>query len=134
MKLRFSIKKSESFEVVIMSILTSPYLLVTSGLIAFLMQFFFELTYISTNTPPGLEDDNTAITRNLNILQSHPSCGIPSGGREECWWNCTRCFNAFFQVIYFKHPGFLNLILYQSCNPISITNLFWQMLSISYPG
>ena len=84
-----------------MSIWTNPYLLVTSGLIAFIMQFLFELTNI-TNNVPLLMDRNTenkkVNTRNLNILQSHPNCGVASGGREECWWNCSRK-GGYFTVI-----------------------------------
>ena len=85
----------------IMSIWTNPYLLFTSGLIAFLMQFFFEISNISKL--PLLKNDNintkTAITRNLNFLQSHPDCGITSGGRKECWWNCTVA-NFYFIDIF----------------------------------
>ena len=78
-----------------MSIWTNPYLLITSGFIAFLMQFLFELTNITNNVSLLMDrnTENKKVTKNLNILQSHPKCGVASGGREECWWNCSR--NSF---------------------------------------
>ena len=73
--------------------------IITSAFLAIVMQ------YIGQNWVPLLEgnSDNadSAITRNLNVLQSHPQCGITSGGREECWWGCTTQ-NGYFTVIHFK--------------------------------
>ena len=74
-----------------MSIFTTPTFILTSAFVAFLVQVIFNMVNIWSDVP--LLADGTseaAITRNLNILQSHPRCGLTSGGREECWWNCSR--------------------------------------------
>ena len=66
-----------------MSVFTSPVLILGSAVMAFMTQLFLQLIIFSE--VPMLPDNN-----NLNILQSHPRCGITTGGREECWWDCSR--------------------------------------------
>ena len=34
--------------------------------------------------------DVPLLTVTIDLLQSHPRCGLTSGGREECWWGCDR--------------------------------------------
>ena len=90
-----------------MSIFINPTFLMGSGaglLLAFLIQGLFDLVNISSNVPL-LEEQSSRIatTRNLKILQSHPKCGVTSGGREECWWNCSKEItdgnSIFFEVV-----------------------------------
>ena len=85
-----------------MSIFTNPTVIFASAFVAFVTQMFFEIIIISN--VPKLEEDKTqtesAITRNINILQSHPRCGLTSGGREECWWNCSGKTDLFGDNVY----------------------------------
>ena len=91
-----------------MSIFINPTFLMGSGaglLLAFLIQGLFDLVNISSNVPLLLKEQSSRIatTRNLKILQSHPKCGVTSGGREECWWNCSKEItdgnSIFFEVV-----------------------------------
>ena len=99
-----------------MSIFTNLTVILASAFVAFVTQMFFEMIIISN--VPKLEDDNTqtetAVTRNLNILQSHPRCGITSGGREECWWNCSQLNivggNNVYVVIFVISKFYLTFI------------------------
>ena len=74
-----------------MSIFLNPAFILTTAFMTFVMQmmrnFWFDVPQLTDGTSSETE---TAIARNLNILQSHPSCGLTSGGREECWWGCDR--------------------------------------------
>ena len=83
----------------IMSIFTNPILILGSALTAFLTHLFLQSLIFSD--VPMLTDNN-----NLNILQSHPRCGITTGGREECWWNCSRKrtrFGAYVFTVNISH-------------------------------
>ena len=93
-----------------MSIFINPTFLMGSAFLAFVMQVFFDLA-VNISSVPMLEEDNTKTvitTRNLNILQSHPMCGVTfDKGREECWWNCSKETSVswhwgFFEVISMK--------------------------------
>ena len=81
---------SELEEDLIMSLITNPYFIIASGVLALITQFLFDLVNISSNVPMlETDDSDMAMSRNLNILQSHPECGMTfDRGREECWWNC----------------------------------------------
>ena len=85
------------FQFIIMSILTNPMVLLASAFVAFVTKLLLNMVIISTNVPL-LEDQS------LNVLQSHPRCGITSGGREECWWKCERKIGndnfGYFKVIF----------------------------------
>ena len=74
-----------------MSIFLNPAFILTTAFMAFVMQeiinYWFDVPLLTDGTATETE---TAVTRNLNLLQSHPRCGLTSGGREECWWGCDR--------------------------------------------
>ena len=70
-----------------MAVLPNTTLILASAFIAFVVQVLFSVLNIWSNVPL-LEANQT--NTNLNILQSHPMCGITSGGREECWWTCEK--------------------------------------------
>ena len=69
-----------------MLIFLNPAFILTTAFMAFVMQsmwnFWFDV--------PLLTDGTSTENVNSNILQSHPRCGLTSGGREECWWGCER--------------------------------------------
>ena len=69
-----------------MSIFTNPTVIIVSALLAFVAQMVLDL--VSNLNVPMLEAEQSETIS--NVLQNHPRCGITSGGREECWWNCTR--------------------------------------------
>ena len=75
-----------------MSIFTNPTVIIVSALLAFVAQMVLDL--VSNPNVPMLEADQSETIFNSNVLQNHPRCGIISGGREECWWNCTRTTTA----------------------------------------
>ena len=67
--------------------LTIPFLLfgsVATIVIYGIVTFFL-------NQVPLLEN-NSVIARNINVLQDHPMCGIPTGGKDECWWSCSKLY------------------------------------------
>ena len=87
-----------------MNILADPTVIITFAFLAFVIQVIFEVGQIWV---PLLEGDSnnadSAITRNLNVLQSHPQCGITSGGRDECWWGCTSHEDDLFTVSLYEY-------------------------------
>ena len=76
-----------------MSLLFNPAFILTTAFMAFVMQmirnYWFSVPLLTDGTSTETETE-TAIARNLNVLQSHPMCGLTSEGREECWWGCDR--------------------------------------------
>ena len=77
-----------------MTLLLNPTFLLGSAFMAFVLQvmmnFWFDVPLLTNVTSTETETE-AAITRNLNILQSHPRCGLTfDKGREECWWGCDR--------------------------------------------
>ena len=93
---------SELIYFIKMTLLLNPTLILTTALVTFVMQalwnFWFDVPLLTDGTSTETE---TAIARNLNILQSHPRCGLTSGGREECWWGCDRQYRGgYFTVIF----------------------------------
>ena len=93
-----------------MAIWLNPAFILTTGLIAFVTQvlrnYWFDVPLLTDGTSTETE---TAVARNLNLLQSHPRCGLTSGGREECWWGCDRkntlygfMFKVKFMIDYKK--------------------------------
>ena len=76
-----------------MSIFLNPIFILTTAFMAFVTQVmwnnWFDVPLLTDGTSTETETE-TAVTRNLNLLQSHPRCGLTSGGREECWWGCDR--------------------------------------------
>ena len=87
-----------------MSIFLNPIFILTTAFMAFVAQVmwnnWFDVPLLTDGTSTETE---TAVTRNLNLLQSHPRCGLTSGGREECWWGCDRKSDGYgsyyFRVI-----------------------------------
>ena len=78
-----------------MAILVTPTVIFTSAFTAFVMQVIISMMNLwsdvplLTNVTSTDTETEAAITRNLNILQSHPRCGLTfDKGREECWWGC----------------------------------------------
>ena len=86
-----------------MSILLNPVFILTTALMTFVVQvmrnYWFDVPLLTDGTSTKIEMD-TIISRNLNILQSHPRCGLTSGGREECWWGCERHPVNGYKVIF----------------------------------
>ena len=86
-----------------MSILLNPVFILTTALMTFVVQvmrnYWFDVPLLTDGTSTEIEMD-TIISRNLNILQSHPRCGLTSGGREECWWGCERHPVNGYKVIF----------------------------------
>ena len=84
-----------------MSIFLNPTFILMTAFMAFVMQvvrnFLFDVPLLTDGTSTETETE-TAITRNLNILESHPRCGLTSGGREECWWGCDRKYVSGFYI------------------------------------
>ena len=78
-----------------MAILVTPTVIFTSAFTAFVLQVIISMMNLwsdvplLTNVTSTETETEAAITRNLNILQSHPRCGLTfDKGREECWWGC----------------------------------------------
>ena len=68
----------------------SNFPLLTAGTSTEIMNLWSNFPLLPDGTSTETET-KTAVTRNLNnVLESHPRCGITSGGREECWWGCDR--------------------------------------------
>ena len=88
-----------------MTLLINPAFILASAFMAFVLQvmrnFWFDVPLLMDRSSTETE---VAITRNLNILQSHPRCGLTfDKGREECWWGCDRKqvgFYGYFTVIF----------------------------------
>ena len=78
--------------------LTIPFLLF--GSVATLVIYGI-LTFFLNQVP--LLEDNSVTARNINVLQDHPMCGIPTGGKDECWWSCSK--------IYASSPGDFGITL-----------------------
>ena len=97
-----------------MAILVTPTVIFTSAFTAFVMQVIFSMMNLwsdvplLTNVTSTDTETEAAITRNLNILQSHPRCGLTfDKGREECWWGCDRKYagrEIYFTVIFIFEP------------------------------
>ena len=95
-----------------MAILVTPTVIFTSAFTAFVMQVIISMMNLWFDVPLLTNVTSTeteaAITRNLNILQSHPRCGLTfDKGREECWWGCHRKwvdFEIYFMVIFTFEP------------------------------
>ena len=87
-----------------MTILLNPTFILASAFMAFVMQsiwnFWFDVPLLTDRTSIETETE-TAIARNLNLLQSHPRCGLTSGGREECWWGCDRKISFLLSSTFF---------------------------------
>ena len=82
-----------------MSIFLNPAFILTAFM-AFVMQMIWNY-WSDVPLLTGETSTETAVTRNINMLQSHPRCGLTSGGREECWWGCDRPFaGGLFTVIF----------------------------------
>ena len=82
-----------------MAIWLNPAFILITAFMAFVSQvmrnYWFDV--------PLVTDGTSTETENLNLLQSHPRCGLTSGGREECWWGCDRKTVAggfYFMVIF----------------------------------
>ena len=78
-----------------MTIFLNPTFILLTAFMTFVMQvimnFRFDVPLLTDGNSTETETETgTAINRNLNWLQSHPRCGLTSGGREECWWGCDR--------------------------------------------
>ena len=91
-----------------MTIFLNPTFILLTAFMTFVMQvimnFRFDVPLLTdgTSTETGIET-GAVINRNLNWLQSHPRCGLTSGGREECWWGCDRKYlggRIIFMVIF----------------------------------
>ena len=84
-----------------MSIFLNPAFILTAFM-AFVMQMIWNY-WSDVPLLTGETSTETAVTRNINMLQSHPRCGLTSGGREECWWGCDRKtagYDLVFMVIF----------------------------------
>ena len=82
-----------------MAIWLNPVFIMTAAFMAFVTQVlrnnWFDVPLLTDGTSTETE------TENLNLLQSHPRCGLTSGGREECWWGCDRqSAGEYFTVIF----------------------------------
>ena len=89
---------SELITLVKMTILLTPTFILASAFMAFVLQVMRNLWFdVPLLTNVSSTETEAAITRrNLNILQSHPRCGLTfDKGREECWWGCDRKTNSF---------------------------------------
>ena len=79
-----------------MTIFLNPIFILTTAFIAFVMQMIFNISnWTNVQILEDRKDSEKPLIRNPNILQSHPSCGVTSGGREECWWGCDRKTNEY---------------------------------------
>ena len=76
-----------------MAIWLNPVFILTTAFMAFVTQvmrnYWFDVPPLPDGTSTETET-KTAVTRINNVLESHPRCGLTSGGREECWWGCDR--------------------------------------------
>ena len=79
-----------------MAIWLNPVFIITTAFMAFVTQVmwnnWFDVPLLTDGTSTETE------TENLNLLQSHPRCGLTSGGREECWWGCDRSFQPVIHI------------------------------------
>ena len=71
---------------------------ILGGLFVFVIHLFVTLM-IQVGLQTLIDDSSSA--RNVPILQDHPNCGTTTGGREECWWNCS-IISLGFGVNLFK--------------------------------
>ena len=73
------------------TIFMNPIFILTTAFIAFVMQMIFNISsWTNVQILEYRTDSEKPVITNPNILQSHPSCGVTSGGREECWWGCDK--------------------------------------------
>ena len=97
--------------------MVTPTVIFTSAFTAFVIQVIISMMNLwsdvplLTNVTSTDTETEAAITRNLNILQSHPRCGLTfDKGREECWWGCDRKWvdgifpGYYFMVIFIFEP------------------------------
>ena len=92
-----------------MTNLLNPAFLLTSAFMAFVMQVMKNIwsdVPLLTDIASSKTETKAAITRSLNILQSHPRCGLTfDKGREECWWGCDRkSAGGLLTVILYLYP------------------------------
>ena len=73
-----------------MSIFLNPIFILTTAFMAFVAQVIWNNWFVVPLLTDGTTTETETETENLNLLQSHPRCGLTSGGREECWWGCDR--------------------------------------------
>ena len=83
-----------------MNIFLNPaFVMITAAILMQVLQvmrnLWFDVPLLTDGTSTETE------TENLNLLQSHPRCGLTSGGREECWWGCDRQSNGFYFTVIF---------------------------------
>ena len=75
---------------------------IVTGFLVFVIHLF--VTLMIQDGQQTLIDDSSSSARNVPILQDHPNCGTTTGGREECWWNCSLISLGFgvslFQVTH----------------------------------
>ena len=89
-----------------MAIWLNPAFILTTAFMAFVLQvmrnFWFDVPLLTNVTSSENETETeAAITRNLNILQSHPRCGLKfDKGREECWWGCDKKLNNYGELSF----------------------------------
>ena len=75
--------------------MVTPTVIFTSAFTAFVMQVIISMMNLWSDVPL-LTNVTSTETENLNILQSHPRCGLTfDKGREECWWGCDRKITQF---------------------------------------
>ena len=81
--------------------LWSEYPLLTDETSTEIMNFWSKFPLLTAGTSSESETE-TAVTRNINnVLQSHPRCGLTSGGREGRWWGGDRQSNGFYFTVIF---------------------------------
>lgn len=73
--------------------------IIVTGLFVFVIHLFVTLLLQGGQQQTLIGDSSSA--RNVPILQDHPNCGTTTGGREECWWNCS-IISLGFGVNLFK--------------------------------
>ena len=99
-----------------MAVWLNPAFILITAFMAFVSQvmrnYWFDVPLVTDRTSTETETE-TAVTRNLNLLQSHPRCGLTSGGREECGWGCDRKTNklGYLTVIFILNYNYHSDIL-----------------------
>ena len=80
---------------------------ILTGFLVFVIHLFVTLM-IQDGQQTLIDDSSSQLSssaRNVPILQDHPNCGTTTGGREECWWNCS-LISLGFGVNLFKVTRF----------------------------
>ena len=127
-----------------MAILVTPTVIFTSAFTAFVMQVIISMMNLwsdvplLTNVTSTDTETEAAITRNLNILQSHPRCGLTfDKGREECWWGCDRklasdfgyyIFTVIITIITESLSLSLIIDIHNNCQSKIISNIYRGIL------